>query len=292
MSVPADHVAAMKSTLNLPWNLLRDVRRWLQTFNINLAPEGKCRAVVKDWLADSIRSEEIPALVLRAKKTSIELRPWCYIYNLVAYVLRYLDDLKSNNKLYDHPFIPQTEIHLKIGGDHGCNSFKMSCQIGNVQKPNKPENTFIFSIAQAKDYKSNLMMCLRRFIPQVEQFKKLKWNDKIFKIFSVSGRYPCLWCEIPSVALIVPKSEREDTYQLRTLDTLKENQLTFVNKYNSNLKHAKDAFNVIDKPFFNIELDQVCVPGLHITLGVYLKLFNYFKLFCKDVDMQITLCLS
>ena len=70
----------MKSTLYLPWNLLRDVRRWLQTFNINLAPEGKCRAVVKDWLAYSIRSEEIPALVLRVNETSIELSPWCYIY--------------------------------------------------------------------------------------------------------------------------------------------------------------------------------------------------------------------
>ena len=60
VSVPADHVAATKDTLNLPWNLLRDVRRWLQTFNINLAPEGKCRAVVKDWLAE--------ILVLRANK--------------------------------------------------------------------------------------------------------------------------------------------------------------------------------------------------------------------------------
>ena len=80
VSVPADHVAAMKSTLNLPWNLLRDVRRWMHTFNINLAPEGKCRAAVKDWIADSIRSEEIPALVLRANQISIELRPWCYIY--------------------------------------------------------------------------------------------------------------------------------------------------------------------------------------------------------------------
>ena len=88
VGVPADHVAATKSTLNLPWNLLRDVRRWLHTFNINLAPDGNCIAVVKDWLADSIRSEEIPALVIRANKTSIELRPWSY-YNLVAYVLRY-----------------------------------------------------------------------------------------------------------------------------------------------------------------------------------------------------------
>ena len=134
----------------------------------------------------------------------------------------------------------------------------MSRQIGNIQKPNKPENTFIFSNAQAKDCKSNLMMCLRRFIAQVEQFKKLKWNDKIFKIFmfgdyefltnmfglsGASGRYPCIWCEIPSVALIVPKSERENIYQLRTLDTLKENQLTFVNKYNSNFKHLMSLTN-------------------------------------------------
>ena len=58
------------------------------------------------------------------------------------------------------------------------------------------------------------------------------------------------------------------------------------------MKHAKDAFNVIDKAFFNIELDQVCVPGLHITLGVYLKLFNYFELFCKYVDMQISQALA
>ena len=101
-----------------------------------------------------------------------------------------------------------------------------------------------------------------------------------------------LWCEIPPVALTVPDSKREDIYQFRTLDTLKENQLTFVNKYNSNLQHAKDAFNVIDKPFFNIELDQVCVPGLHLTLGVYFKRFNYFELLCKDVDMQISYALA
>lgn len=307
MSVPPDHVAAMKSTLNLPWNLLRDISRWLKSFNINLAPEGKSRAVVKEWVADSIRCEEIPALVLHGKKTTIELRAWCYIYNLVAYVLRYLDDLFSNNKLYDHPFIPATEIHLKIGGDHGGKSFKMSCEVGNVENPNKVENTFIFSIAEAKDYKSNLMMCLQRFISQIEQFKKITWHDKVFKIFmfgdyefltnmyglsGASGRYPCLWCEIPSAALSVPKSERDDFYQLCTLDTLKGNHLTFVNVYNSNLKNAKQAFNVIDKPFFNIDLEHVCVPGLHITLGVYLKLFNYFELYCKDVDMQIAYALA
>ena len=55
------------------------------------------------------------------------------------------------------------EIHLKIGGDHGGGTFKMSFQVGNVEHPNKPSNTIIFSHMEAKDYKSNLVLRLERF---------------------------------------------------------------------------------------------------------------------------------
>ena len=41
VSIPTEHVAAMKSTLVLPWNLMRDVRRWLSTFKVNLVSEGR-----------------------------------------------------------------------------------------------------------------------------------------------------------------------------------------------------------------------------------------------------------
>ena len=65
VTIPPDHVAAMKSTLNLPWNLLIDVRRWLQTFKVNLASESKIRIVVKEWVGDALRSEEVPALFIK-----------------------------------------------------------------------------------------------------------------------------------------------------------------------------------------------------------------------------------
>ena len=39
--------------------------------------------------------------------------------------------------------------------------------------------------------------------------------------------------------------------------------------------------------FFNIPLDHVCITGLHVTLGVYLKLLHEFESFCKDMDLQI-----
>ena len=49
----------------------------------------------------------------------------------------------------------------------------------------------------------------------------------------------------------------------------------------------KSVYNVIDEPFFQIPLDQVCIPGLHITLGVYLKMFKMFDACCLDIDIEI-----
>ena len=157
-SVPPDVVVSMKSVLGLPWNMLKDIRRWLKTFSVSLASEGQVRSVVKDWVGTGLYSEELPATFIKDNKVTIKLKPWCYIFNLVGYVIHYLDSLKEN--LLVDSFIPSDKIFLKIGGDHGGGSFKMSFQVANVENPNKPENTVAFSVLEAKDYKSNLVLCL------------------------------------------------------------------------------------------------------------------------------------
>ena len=127
---------------------------------------------------------------------------------------------------------------LKIGGDHGGNSFKMSFQIGNVEHPNQPQNTVIFSILEAKDYNMNLMLSLERFKLHVAKFSQIRWSDKNFRIFlfgdyeflanmygisGASGRHPCLWCHITSDMMKVPISMCASTnFLLRTLDSLKK----------------------------------------------------------------------
>ena len=78
--------------------------------------------------------------------------------------------------------IPDCEIHLKIGGDYGGGSFKMSFQITNVVNPNEPKNTIVFSIMKAKDYKCNICLCLERFRLQIKQFEKVTWSNKKFRI--------------------------------------------------------------------------------------------------------------
>ena len=56
----------------------------------------------------------------------------------------------------------------------------MSFQITNTNNPNKPENTVLFNVMEAKDMKSNLILGLQRFKAQVDQFSKVKWNLRAF----------------------------------------------------------------------------------------------------------------
>ena len=63
--------------------------------------------------------------------------------------------------LINYPFI-KNEIHLKIGGDHGGDSFKMSLQVTNIDNPNQKDNTVVFSIFEEKDF------CLFVFLSQYQ----------------------------------------------------------------------------------------------------------------------------
>ena len=66
------------------------------------------------------------------------------------------------------------EIQVKIGGDHGGKSFKACYEICNTEKPNSKDNTIVYSLFEAKDYRSNLRAGLARFTSQVDELQNLK----------------------------------------------------------------------------------------------------------------------
>ena len=68
------------------------------------------------------------------------------------------------------------EIHIKLGGDHGGGSFKMNFQICNTDRPNSKDNTTVFSIFEAKDFRSNMKIGISRFSEQVNQLQTMKWE--------------------------------------------------------------------------------------------------------------------
>ena len=72
--------------------------------------------------------------------------------------------------------IPEDEIWVKFGGDKGGESFKMSLQIVNTPHPNSVNNTFVFTVFEAKDTTTNLLTALERYMPQVENLQTLSWR--------------------------------------------------------------------------------------------------------------------
>ena len=141
---------------------------------MQLSTKNKVREVAKEWVGMGLKCEYAPLLVKKKKKTEIKPVPWCYIYNLVGHIIARMNMLHECNLLVSHPFIPDDEIHVKIGGDHGGGSYKMSYQIANVSNPNKLDNTVIFSIFEAKDSRANLRLCLERFKAHVSKFNMVQ----------------------------------------------------------------------------------------------------------------------
>ena len=81
------------------------------------------------------------------------------------------------NKLTWHNgMIPSDEIWVKIGGDKGGSSFKMSFQLVNVKKPNSVKNSTVFALFEASDSVVNLHIALDRYKSVMTDIQNSKWK--------------------------------------------------------------------------------------------------------------------
>lgn len=72
--------------------------------------------------------------------------------------------------------IPSDEVWIKIGGDKGGSSFKMSVQLVNVEKPNSVKNSTVFSLFEAPDTVANLHIALDRYKNAISHIQGSKWK--------------------------------------------------------------------------------------------------------------------
>ena len=71
----------------------------------------------------------------------------------------------------------------------------------------------------------------------------------------VTGKYPCLICEIPQKQMAVPLSLRK-RYPLRSLECIKESHKQFM-AAGGKRKKVKNYMNCVTEPIFYIPIDQV-----------------------------------
>jgi hypothetical protein len=210
-----------------------------------------------------------------------------------------LDYYWEEEKLVWHEgHIPNDEIWIKFGGDHGKGSFKLAMHICNVVRPNSKYNTHLINLAQVKDSVTNLSVIFSDLQQQIEQIRRVQWRgrkiivfwygdlDFLCKVYGLSGpqgTHPCVWC-------CQTKGEMQTRFTGarvdRSLSRLLEDASAFC-KDGQNKKRAAIFNNVIRMPLIDIDVSHVAPPYLHIMLGIVLKHHVLLEKEAGDVDMLI-----
>eukprot|EP00731_Ephydatia_muelleri_P009881 Em0005g467a len=305
---------AIKAGLGMPWSKLRVLRspkymddfltsnRWLKASGVSISCEEKMRQIARGLLGENLQGEVAPlSFCLSSGGEAIRGAPLIFMPDLNQKVIKMLDDNHSVGRLTWHNgIIPQTEVWVKLGGDKGGNTTKMNFQIVNVPTPNSIHNTCVFCCFAATDSVTNLHSALDRYRDQVKQLQGMKWREYTINLFmcgdfefltrmyGLSGateKYPCLICEIPQKQMTVPLSLRK-RYPLRSLECIKESHKQFM-AAGGKRKKVKNYMNCVTEPIFDIPIDQVCLPGLHITQGIFVKIFDLLEDACRQLDLQL-----
>jgi len=74
---------------------------------------------------------------------------------------------------------------LKLGGDKGGGTFKMAFQNLNVENPNSPDNTCVFSIFEAPDTYTNLRIGLSRHIDEIAELETHTWRYEMSSVLHI-----------------------------------------------------------------------------------------------------------
>ena len=304
MTMTGKQGAVLRASLGISWTRFRGLRRFLANIGVKQEGEKKVREEQKKAVfADLVvRHRRLTFDNPDTQTTELRDTPIAYIDNLPAFVRQLLEKYKNENMLTSHEFIPDDEIWLKIGGDHGGGSMKLMLQVANVQKPNSKHNTFLICIANAKDTHSNLKKIFEPCLRDIEELKEMTWQGKrvrlfmfgdydfllkVFGLSSAASTHPCLFCKASRNQYQRSPLSRVES-QGRTHTHLLRNHRQYVRAGSKKTK-AKSYYNVINKPLIKLgdNMMQVAPPYLHLLLGIVKKHHTLLEEDCHELDKDL-----
>ena len=303
---------AMKSSLNLTWSQMRKQKRFLKSLGVNYTNEKSERAEQQKLLDDNIILESVNIAVKNDSAPEskagfvVEQRPLVKVGDISKFVKNVLDQFAQLNKLTWSDNFPRDEIWIKIGGDHGGTGFKMCLQVLNVHCPNSPANTFAIMYLDGKDYRDNLVKVLLPLRDEITQLHSDSWQGKRFTVFlcgdydflskmyglsGAKGTHCCLWCSIKSKQIQLDPQTREPITR-RKLSSIKVQQRRFETEGDGKKSKAASYENCIYAPIWDIRIQYVCPPYLHILLGVIKRHHDLLETACSRIDRSIALFIA
>ena len=90
--------------------------------------------------------------------------------------------------------IPSDEICLKVGGDKGGSTFKLSVQLANALAVNSIKNTYVITCYQGTDTLANLQVAISRYREQLQELVSTGWKYEIAHLWFkfVHNKMSCL----------------------------------------------------------------------------------------------------
>ena len=86
----------------------------------------------------------MPCISFEKSTDCLKNKPVVSISDLPTFVSNLLNQYQEKENLTWHnQSIPDDEIWIKIGGDHGGDSFKLVLEVANIENLNSKENTFL-----------------------------------------------------------------------------------------------------------------------------------------------------
>ena len=303
VSLSATQGAALRPMLGLSLTKYREHKKFFKSLGVKFASEEKEKR-------EQIRAQcgevqvEMRSVVFLNEDGREELRPTpvASIEDVPSFVSKLLDEYDRQNRLTWHEgVIPDNEIWVKIGGDHGGGSFKLMLQVANLKNANSKMNTCLLQIVECKDSAENLRRLLGPYRDQISALQGMEWRGKktrvflfgdydfLTKLFGLSGAqgtHPCLYCTASKGQIHMPPAFCDGNITQRSLTEIRQDYRRYV-RSGKKKTTAKLHNNVIRKPIVEVDLNQVAPPYLHILLGVVKKHHDLLERDCHSLDQQI-----
>ncbi|GFN92672.1 amine oxidase, partial [Plakobranchus ocellatus] len=156
--------------------------KFLKTIGTDLPNEHAARRLHKQITAGDI-AVKIKTVQNKKTKQEYDLEV-AYKRDILQFVTKKLEEHDKGGELKWHDEkIPQNKVWIKIGGDHGKNSFKVALSICNLSKPNAKQNTHLIAMAKVPDKMHNIQIMFNDLKPQIESLQSFTWNRKAMKVF-------------------------------------------------------------------------------------------------------------
>ena len=163
------------------------------------------------------------------------------------------------------------------------------------------KNTIPILVLNAKDTPGNLSTAFASLVQHIDSLAATTWQNKSFRlvlfgdyefqttVYGLSGSagvHPCLHCLSTKQQIQQYPADWEQQPEPCTLNTLSLHHGQFMAD-GERLSKAKHLYNATRPAMLSVPIDHVCLPALHLDLGIYLWVFDSFVKECRRIDLKM-----